>query len=155
MSFDTTIIAQDYVNVFELFDVARAAATVERLGYTTWLHGTVRTLQTHRGPHAAQLIQRYDASGRPYPVDDDQPHGWALVSLTTDDDDWRVDDTIGFWTNSATGWPRKVSAGAGSTPTMCGSSATPHCSANPQRPAAARASLVVRGRPPDAPATPG
>ena len=103
MSFDTTIIAQDYVNVFELFDVARAAATVERLGYTTWLHGTVRTLQTHRGPNAAQLIQRYDASGRQYPVDDDQPHGWALVSLTTDDDDWarrRHDwflDELGHW----------------------------------------------------------
>ena len=88
VSFDTTVIAQDYVNVFELFDVARAAAAVERLDYTTWLHGTVRTLQTHSGPHAAQVVQRYDASGRAYPVDDDQPHGWAVVSLTTDDDDW-------------------------------------------------------------------
>ena len=58
MSFDTTIIAQDYINVVELFDVARAPATLERLGYTTWLHGTVRTLQTHRGTHAAQIIQR-------------------------------------------------------------------------------------------------
>jgi hypothetical protein len=44
LTIDTTIIAQDYVNVFELFDLARAAAAVERLGYATWLDGTVRTL---------------------------------------------------------------------------------------------------------------
>ncbi len=49
----------------------------------------------------------------------------------------RVDVTIGSWTNSATGWPRKVSAGASSIPRICGSSATPQCSASPQQPAAA------------------
>ena len=88
MSFNTTIIAQDYVNVFELFDVARAAANVEDLGYATWLEGTVRTLQTDLGVHAEQVIQRYDASGRPYPIDDERPHGWAMVTVTTDNHDW-------------------------------------------------------------------
>jgi hypothetical protein len=103
LSIDTTIIAQDYVNVFELFDVACAAAAVERLGYTTWLEGTVRTLQTHPGAHAEQIIQRYDASGRPYPFEDDLPHGWALVTLITDGHAWLgrphawfLDDT-GTW----------------------------------------------------------
>jgi hypothetical protein len=84
LSFDTSIIAQDYINVFELFDVVRAAATVEHLGYQTWLDGTVRTLHTDPGPQATRIIQRYDASGRPYPVGDDQPHGWAAVTLTTE-----------------------------------------------------------------------
>jgi hypothetical protein len=56
LSLDTIIIAQDYVNVFELFDVARAAATVERLGYRTWLDGTVRTLHTH--PRTARRADR-------------------------------------------------------------------------------------------------
>ena len=99
MSVDTTIIAQDYVNVFELFDVARAAAAVEALGYTTWLDGTVRTLQTYPGRHNEQIIQCYDASGRPYPVDDELPHGWAMLTLTTDNHDgsgrrhgWFLDD---------------------------------------------------------------
>jgi hypothetical protein len=35
-----------------------------------------------------EIIQRYDASGRPYPVDDELPHGWAMVTLTTDNHDW-------------------------------------------------------------------
>ena len=103
MSFDTRIIAQDYVNVFEPFEVSRAAAAVECLGYAMWLDGTVRTLQTHREPLATQIIQRYDAGGRPYPVDDDRPHDWALVSLTTDSDDsarrghdWFLDE-LGQW----------------------------------------------------------
>ena len=103
MSIDTTIIAQDYVNVFELFDVARAAANLEAVGYTTWLDGTVRTLQTCPGAHAEQIVQRYDASGRPYPVDDEMPHGWAMVCFTTDNDDgasqrhdWFLDH-IGRW----------------------------------------------------------
>jgi hypothetical protein len=87
LSIDTSIIAQDYVNVFELFDVARAAAKVEDLGYMTWLDGTVRTLHTHPGIYGEQIIQRYDASGRPYPVDDEVPHGWAMVTFTTDDHD--------------------------------------------------------------------
>jgi hypothetical protein len=103
LSIDTTVIVQDYVNVFELFDVARAAAIVEDLGYTTWLDGTVRTLQTHPGTFAEQIIQRYDASGRPYPVDDEVPHGWAMVTFTTDNRDqtwprhgWFLHD-IGRW----------------------------------------------------------
>jgi hypothetical protein len=75
LSIDTSIIAQNYVNVFELFDIARVAAKVEDLGYTTWLEGTVRTLQSHPGAYAEQIIERYDASGRPYPVDDEVPHG--------------------------------------------------------------------------------
>jgi hypothetical protein len=67
LSIETTIIAQDYVNVFELFDLARAAAAVKHLGYATWPDDTVRTLQTRPGPHAEQVIHRYDAGGQPLP----------------------------------------------------------------------------------------
>jgi len=102
--FDTRIVAQDYVNVFVMFDVARAAAGVEHFGYTTWLDGSIRTLHTHPGLHAAQIIQRYDASGRAYPVGDgDQPDGWAAITFTTDDLDaarrWHdgFRDELGHW----------------------------------------------------------
>ena len=123
MSIDTSIIAQDYVNVFELFDVARAAANLEAVGYTTWLDGTVRTLQTCLGAHAEQIVQRYDASGRPYPVDDELPHGWATVCCTTDNDDGASQRHDGSLTTSADGWPPTGCVGAGSAATSYGSSA--------------------------------
>lgn len=54
-----------------------------------------------RGP--LQIIQRYDASSRPYPVGDDQPHGWTAVTLTTENldsarrrHDWFLDE-LGQW----------------------------------------------------------
>jgi hypothetical protein len=107
MTIESRIIIQDYVNVFDLFDIARQAAGVDGLGYITWLDGVVRTLQTRPGPGLPQLIQRYDASGRPYPRGDDQPSGWATVTLATDDDDgwfrlqhdWFVEE-LGHWLNA-------------------------------------------------------
>jgi hypothetical protein len=88
LGLDTHIVAQDYVNVFDLFDVARPAARVEHLGYTTSLDGSIRALHTHPGPLAAQIIQRSDASDRPYPFGDgDRPAGWAAITLTIDDVD--------------------------------------------------------------------
>ena len=84
MTVESRVIVQDYVNVYDLFDIARQAAGVAYLGYTTWLDGVIRTLQTPAGHQTLQISQQYDAAGRPYPAGDgDQPTGWAIVTATT------------------------------------------------------------------------
>ena len=112
MTVESRVIVQDFVNVYDLFDIARQAAGVTHLGYTTWLDGVIRTLQTPAGHQTMQISQRYDAAGRPYPAGDgDQPTGWAIVTATTDGGDGarvqhdRFTDELGHWlTAQALSW---------------------------------------------------